>query len=398
VKAKRERIMKARHNIVVPLSDVEVRTVEGSQSPLISGYAAVYNSESQDLGGFVEILSPGCFTKTLQENRTIKCLWNHDSNYVLGSVKNNTLTLKDTERGLYFECTPPETQYAKDFTESIKRGDVDNCSFMFQVIKDKWTMEDGKRIRYVNEAVLYEISTVAMPAYTATTVSARDLFSEIKEDISKKGFEARGAIAFHHYPLADENQAWNAGEVVKESDPKDLKIICAWYDSTAPDVKGSYKLPHHLGKAGDYKTVWHGVAAAMAALFGAQGGVEIPDKDKKAVYNHLASHYKEFKKDVPDYRSMEKSNFTDKEKEEIRQLILQLSLWVNDEDEDDETENVPDTDATQGTLPSSTNAQATQDMIECMSVNTDTSEKRSSDNDEADQKLQEIENWLFVNT
>jgi hypothetical protein len=76
--------------------------------------------------------------------------------------------------------------------------------------------------------------------------------------------------------------------------------MCAWYDSDNPDVKSSYKLPHHHA-SGNHAVVWRGVAAAMAALLGARGGVDIPDSDKEGVYNHLAKHYKDFDKEPPEF-------------------------------------------------------------------------------------------------
>ncbi|MCK4575761.1 hypothetical protein KAU34_05100, partial [candidate division WOR-3 bacterium] len=94
--------------------------------------------------------------------------------------------------------------------------------------------------------------------------------------------------------------AWDAGAEVKQAEVKDLKIMCTWYDTEHADLKTAYKLPHH--KASGYSTVWRGVAAAMGALLGARGGVQIPANDKKGVYNHLKKHYAEFDKEAPEFR------------------------------------------------------------------------------------------------
>jgi len=115
--------------------------------------------------------------------------------------------------------------------------------------------------------------------------------------------ETKGVIPFRSYPLAQEGAAWDAGKEVKKAEVTDLKKMCAWFDSENPDLKGSYKLPHHLAE--NKYTVWRGVAAAMAVLLGARGGVRIPDADRKGVYNHLKKHYKEFDKEVPDFRLVE---------------------------------------------------------------------------------------------
>jgi len=79
-----------------------------------------------------------------------------------------------------------------------------------------------------------------------------------------------------------------------------LMKICAWYDSENPEVKQAYKLPHH--KADGLKCNWKGTAAAMAALLGARGGVNIPDGDKSGVHSHLSRHYKQFDKEPPELR------------------------------------------------------------------------------------------------
>jgi len=76
----------------------------------------------------------------------------------------------------------------------------------------------------------------------------------------------------------------------------------AWVNSDAPEEFGSYKLPHHDVVDGELVTVWRGVAAAMAALLGARGGVEIPEGERRSVYNHLRVHYRQFEKEPPEFR------------------------------------------------------------------------------------------------
>lgn len=111
----------------------------------------------------------------------------------------------------------------------------------------------------------------------------------------------KGVIPYKKTPLADEDIEWDGAREVRNAEVDDLKIMCAWFDSENPDVKGSYKLPHHR-KDSDYTAVWRGVAAAMGALLGARGGVDIPDEDRKAVYNHLAKHYDDFGKEAPEFK------------------------------------------------------------------------------------------------
>ncbi|MDD5068079.1 MAG: HK97 family phage prohead protease [Candidatus Pacebacteria bacterium] len=113
----------------------------------------------------------------------------------------------------------------------------------------------------------------------------------------------KSVVPYADHGIVSEDEEWDGpGEIVKCGDDLEkLKKICAWYNGEEPEVKSSYKLPHH--KADGLKAVWKGVATAMAALLGARGGVDIPEKDKQGVYNHLAKHYKQFDKNVPELKS-----------------------------------------------------------------------------------------------
>jgi hypothetical protein len=170
----------------------------------------------------------------------------------------------------------------------------------------------------IKSAELYELSLVTVPANAEALIQARSVksfdFNSMNIIIEKTKNMNKGAIPFKHYPLADEDTAWNGPEVIADSEIDDLKTICCWMDSSKkPEdlTKGDFKLPHHMAKSDGYKTVWAGVHAAYGALLGARGGVKIPDADVDAVKAHLAKHYKEFNKDVPEdkaaWRAMEKS-------------------------------------------------------------------------------------------
>jgi len=115
-----------------------------------------------------------------------------------------------------------------------------------------------------------------------------------------KTLVSKGAIGFKDLGTAEEGTAWAGAKETVKAEVEDLRQICAWYDAAKPDIKASYKLPHH--RMSDKKAIWHGVSAAMGALLGARGGVDIPVADKKGVYNHLAGHYKQFDKEVPELR------------------------------------------------------------------------------------------------
>lgn len=162
---------------------VEIRS-DDTGPPRLTGYAAIFNSLSEDLGGFREKIKPGAFTNSIKTS-DIRALWNHNPDYVLGRNKAGTLTLEEDERGLRIEIIPPETIWAKDLMESIRRGDVDQMSFGFRTKKDEWDESNPKNIiRTLIEVELFDVSPVTYPAYPATSIGVRTA-----EEI----FEARAA-------------------------------------------------------------------------------------------------------------------------------------------------------------------------------------------------------------
>ncbi len=144
-----------------------------SQTPQLNGYAAVFDQLSVQLYGmFREKIDRGAFAGTLGDD--IRALWNHDTNLPLGRTKANTLRLAEDAHGLRVEIDPPATQAGRDAVESIRRGDVDQMSFAFDVLEDTWDMTDaGELIRTLRKVKLYEVSPVTFPAYQGTEVSAR---------------------------------------------------------------------------------------------------------------------------------------------------------------------------------------------------------------------------------
>jgi hypothetical protein len=118
--------------------------------------------------------------------------------------------------------------------------------------------------------------------------------------------EERMVIPYRRFSMAPLEEEWDAVEEVRKASVINLRVMCTWFDKENYENKTAYKLPHH--KASGYSTVWRGVAAAMTAILGGRGGVDIPDNDKREVYDHLAKHYKEFDKPVPDFSIKEKED------------------------------------------------------------------------------------------
>ena len=158
------------------MGTIEVRESEGDEMTL-EGYAAVYNSET-DLGHFREVIKPGAFDDVLDND--VRALINHDPNLILGRTTNGTLELSVDERGLKYRVKLGDQQYAKDFYESVKRGDISQSSFAFTIDKQSWNEE--RTVRSVDKVrQLLDVSPVTYPAYAAATVQARDQQPEIED-------------------------------------------------------------------------------------------------------------------------------------------------------------------------------------------------------------------------
>lgn len=156
-------------------SAVSLREGEGidaSTPKCLVGYAATFGNPSQDLGGYVEVLAPGCFGNSLASG-DIRAFYNHCYEHLLGRTKSGTLRLVEDATGLSFEIDMPETGLGHDVYELVRRGDIDGVSFGFFSIRDEWS-EDGLT-NTILEAELIEISPVVFPAYLSTSVEARSL-------------------------------------------------------------------------------------------------------------------------------------------------------------------------------------------------------------------------------
>jgi len=148
--------------------------VDGGDTPLIRGHAAVFDLPSEDLGGFRERIAPGAFAKTIQ-SADVRALFNHNPDYVLGRNKAGTLRMSEDSKGLAIEIDPPDTQFARDLAVSMRRGDINQMSFGFRTLSDKWAKVDGEWLRTLLEVELFDVSPVTYPAYPQTDVAARSL-------------------------------------------------------------------------------------------------------------------------------------------------------------------------------------------------------------------------------
>jgi HK97 family phage prohead protease len=180
----------------------ELRVKTEDEKMVLTGYAAVFDSLSENLGGFREKIQPGAFKSAIVKS-DVRALFNHDSNHVLGRTKSKTLRLKEDNFGLLMECDLPDTQFARDLMTSINRGDITQQSFGFTVKTDQWEedRDKGEVTRTLVEIdELFDVSPVTYPAYPDTTVAKRSL------DNFKKPSEIRGDTSAIARKLADDEK------------------------------------------------------------------------------------------------------------------------------------------------------------------------------------------------
>ena len=161
--------------------ELELREDDGGLT--LSGYAAVFNRESENLGGFVEVLKPGCFKEVLTNDPDVRGLLNHDANTIFARTRNGSLTLEEDKTGLKFTATiDPSDDDGRKVYQKVKSGLIDQCSFAFSV-DDKgqeWSdRDDGLSLREItNVNYLGDVSAVTYPAYPQTSVIARAILCE----------------------------------------------------------------------------------------------------------------------------------------------------------------------------------------------------------------------------
>ena len=158
---------------IIP-TKIELRENPNGALPTIRGYAVVWNARSVLLWDFYEQFAPRAFGDPITNE--VAALWSHDAASVLGRTRNGTLQLSNDDTGLFFSLTPPDTQAGRDAVALIRRGDVDQMSFGFDLLPqgDEWTITDrNEPLRIVRAARLVEVSPVAFPAYPATSAAVR---------------------------------------------------------------------------------------------------------------------------------------------------------------------------------------------------------------------------------
>jgi hypothetical protein len=183
-RSKMKKIERRTYNV----RNVEARSEHDGKMKL-AGYAAVFNDPSLPLP-FRESIAPGAFRKTLTETPDVRLLINHEG-LPLARTKNGTLVLREDDKGLYFEAELANTQEARDIYTLVERGDVDQMSFAFRVIRQKWSPDRSTRVLTEVSLADGDVSMVTYPAYPTTSVMAREALRSAIQAV-KEGREVTG--------------------------------------------------------------------------------------------------------------------------------------------------------------------------------------------------------------
>ena len=153
------------------VENLELRQ-EGEDNVVV-GYGSVFNTLSNELGGFREIIAEGAFDGRLEDD--VRFLINHDG-LPLARTTNGTLRLSTDERGLKYEAKVANTSVGRDLVELMRNGTINQSSFAFVVEDDSWEMRDGMNVRTINKVSrLYDVSAVTYPAYEEASVALRSM-------------------------------------------------------------------------------------------------------------------------------------------------------------------------------------------------------------------------------
>ena len=159
----------------IQVNEFELRAGPTGDGMSFTGYAAVFNSDSEPLP-FIERIAQGAFKKSLKSRQPIKMYMNHDSSMLLASTRSRTLRLEEDSKGLLVNADLPDTTVGRDLSVLMQRGDVDSMSFGFSVPAGGDSWSDDGMTRELRQVRLHEVSVVTgFPAYKATSASVRSL-------------------------------------------------------------------------------------------------------------------------------------------------------------------------------------------------------------------------------
>lgn len=253
----------------------DLKTID--EQGLFEGYAAVFGNK--DRTG--DVIEPGAFTKTIQENPKIPILWQHNPAEPVGLC----VAAVEDGKGLRVKGQLNlETSKGREAYALMKQGVLRGLSIGYDTVKEAW---DGAT-RRLKEIRLWEWSLVTFPANPLAQVES-----------------IKAVVPYQDLPLAELTRSWDAAAATKRvrewagDDWDKYSKAFLWYDSENPEVFSSYKLPIADVVDGKLMAIPRGIFAAAAAIQGARGGVKIPESDMAKVKSNIAKYYKKMDREPP---------------------------------------------------------------------------------------------------
>lgn len=217
-----------------------------------------------------------------------------------------------------------ETQAGRDHYEVVKEmGPRQEWSYGYDILDAEPGEKDGRRVQFLKRMKVHEVSPVLIGAGVDTrTLSVKAA--------SHSGHEYKAAIRPHKTAVT--NRAWDGAgmesAIPADASVSDLRSVYAWVDTNAdPESKAAYKFPHHHGVGGPANV--RAILSAIAVLNGARGGANIPESDRKAVYNHLAAHLREADREPPELRSLDGGHVKLSLYEEAFEVLSGISAYLD---------------------------------------------------------------------
>jgi len=318
-------------DLIRKTSEISELKVEDMDKGIVSAYVNTMGVEDAD----GDVIEPTAFNNSIENNLPISVLHSHDPSQVIGKVLDARVVEMDDGTSKLWNLMKfnLDTQAGRDAFSNIKGQYIKEYSVGFNIPEKamEFVREGAKTIRKILEVDWIEVSSVVKGASPNTgTLSAKQLELDI---------DAKRAIPYKATPTTD--VAWNGPKTVAsipdDLAPAKMRAMFAYVDAEAdPDAKGSYKFPHHMwdGKVGDANI--RACVSGIAALNGARGGTNIPDADRKGVYNHLAKHLNSADIEPPPLKSADEAlSRRDEEEERRRRRYQQYEDAITDEKIDD---------------------------------------------------------------
>jgi len=311
-----------------------------SNERIISSYIS---TQTKDRGGDI-IDSAGWDITNYKKNPVVQ--WSHKySEPPIGK----SVELRIDEKGIHSKTLFADYPFADLIYRLYQQGFMHAFSVGYLPMEYA-SNENGNGIHFMKQELI-EYSCVPVPANPEAVVSEKNIMRTImksQDSIPAKLFLPANCIDTYNYetqksvvpnhepPKLDENLDWDADRAIinlrewaggpdkEKLDWEKYANGFAWFNSEDKENFAGYKLPHHDVVDGELKTHWRGVAAGMAALLGARGGVDVPADDRKGIYNHLANHYEQYEKEPPEFRTINSDDIFLSLKHKIRNLIHEV--------------------------------------------------------------------------